>query len=67
MQTILATLEDTWLTKKDIYIEFIDFGNAFGSIDHVWLLIIMLDLGSPSDAIEIIKKILFRSHHVISK
>ena len=54
---ILAPLEDARLTNKDIYITYIDFRNAFGSIDHARLLALMEDLGYPSDAIEIIGNI----------
>ena len=57
IQTIIATLEDTKLTTKDIYLTYIDFRNAFGSIDHARLLAIMEDLGYPLDAVEIIDNI----------
>jgi hypothetical protein len=57
IQMILASLEDARLTNKDIYISYIDFRNAFGSIDHARLLAIMEDLGYPTDAIEIIGNI----------
>jgi hypothetical protein len=54
---ILVSLEDARLTNKDIYITYIDFRNAFGSIDHARLLALMEDLGYPTDAIEIIGNI----------
>ena len=54
---ILASLEDASLTNKDIYITYIDFQNAFGSIDHARLLALMEDFGYPTDAIEIIGNI----------
>ena len=57
IQMILASLEDARLTNKDIYITYIDFRNAFGSIDHARLLALMEDLGYPSDAIAIIGNI----------
>ena len=57
IQMILASLEDARLTNKDIYITYIDFKNAFGSIDHARLLALMEDLGYPTDAIEIIGNI----------
>ena len=57
IQTIIATLEDARLTTKDIYLTYIDFRNAFGSIDHARLLAIMEDLGYPLDAIEIVGNI----------
>ena len=57
LQTIIATLEDARLTTKDIYLTYIDFRNAFGSIDHARLLAIMEDLGYPLDAVEIVGNI----------
>jgi hypothetical protein len=47
LQTLIAALEDARLTNQDIYILYIDFKNAFGSIDHARLLAIMKDLGYP--------------------
>src|SRR6202022_1464921 len=57
IRTIIATLEDARLTTKDIYLTYIDFRNAFGSIDHTRLLAIMEDLGFPPDTIEIVGNI----------
>lgn len=54
IQIILTALEDTQLTKIDIFITYTDFGNVFGSIDHAWLLAIMLNLGYPNDVVAII-------------
>ena len=56
-QMIIAALEDARLTAKDIYLTYIDFRNAFGSIDHARLLALMEDLGFPIDAIEIVGNI----------
>jgi hypothetical protein len=39
--------EDARLTTNDIYLTYVDFRNAFGSIDHAKLLAIMEDLGYP--------------------
>jgi hypothetical protein len=57
------------LTHQDIYLLYIDFKNAFGSIDHARLLSIMVDIGYPQDAINLIgniysnsSTIFFRSH-----
>jgi hypothetical protein len=47
LQTLITTLEDSRLTQQDIYLLYIDFKNAFGSIDHARLLAIMADLGYP--------------------
>jgi hypothetical protein len=57
IQLIIATLEDAKYTKQDIYILYIDFKNAFGSIDHARLLIVMEDIGYPIDAISLIGNI----------
>jgi hypothetical protein len=54
---IIATLEDAKLTNKYIYLTYIDFCNAFGSIDHARLLALMEDLKYPSDVIEIVGNI----------
>jgi hypothetical protein len=48
---IIAALEDARLTTKDIYLVYIDFRNAFGSIDHAHLLALMKDLNFPIDAV----------------
>ena len=44
LQVLIAALEDARFTNQDIYILYIDFKNAFGSIDHARLLAIMKDL-----------------------
>jgi hypothetical protein len=38
LQTLIAALDDSKLTQQDIYLLYIDFKNAFGSIDHDRLL-----------------------------
>ena len=58
---IIAALEDAKLTNKDIYLTYIDFRNAFGSIDHVRLLALMEDLGYPSNAVELVGDIYIHS------
>jgi hypothetical protein len=57
LQTLIAALEDSKLTQQDIYLLYIDFKNAFGSIDHARLLTIMADLDYPQDAINLIGNI----------
>jgi hypothetical protein len=57
LQTLISTLEDARLTNQDIYVLYIDFKNAFGSIDHAKLLGIMKDLGYPQDVVALIGKI----------
>lgn len=54
---VIAALEDVKLTNKDIYLTYIDFQNAFGSIDYTRLLALMKDLGFPLDAVKIIGNI----------
>ena len=51
---IIAALEDAKLTNKDIYLTYIDFRNAFRSIDHARLLALMEDMGYPTNAVEIV-------------
>jgi hypothetical protein len=46
VQTLIVALEESRLTQQDIYLLYIDFKNAFGSIDHTRLLAIMADLAT---------------------
>jgi hypothetical protein len=57
LQTLIAALEDARFTNQDIYLLYIDFKNAFGSIDHARLLAIMKDLGYPNDAVALVGNI----------
>jgi hypothetical protein len=66
IQTLIAALEDAKFTTQDIYLLYIDFTNAFGSIDHVRLLAIMSDLGYPLDAIQLIGSIYSESYTTIT-
>ena len=52
-------------TKISIYLLFIDFTNAFGSIDHAKLLAIIYDLRFSKDAIKLIGSIYSQSHTTI--
>jgi hypothetical protein len=61
LQIILSALEDAKFTNQDIFLLYIDFKNAFGSIDHARLLTIMTDLGYPVDAIHLIGNIYSQS------
>jgi hypothetical protein len=61
LQLLIAALEDARFTNHDIYILYIDFKNAFGSINHARLLAIMRDLGYPTDAINLIGNIYSQS------
>ena len=57
LQLLLALLEDAKIAKKDIYLLYIDFTNAFGSVDHPRLIHILGLLGFPPDCIDIIQDI----------
>jgi hypothetical protein len=67
LQTLIAALEDSRLSQQDIYLLYIDFKNAFGSIDHAKLLAIMADLGYPQDAINLIGNIYSNSSTIFSR
>jgi hypothetical protein len=54
---IVAILKDTRLTNKDIYLTYIDFKIAFGSIDHTRFLALMKDFSYPLDVVEIVGNI----------
>jgi hypothetical protein len=66
LQTLIAALEDSRPTQQDIYLLYIDFKNAFGSIDHARLLVIMADLGYPQDTINLIGNIYSNSTTIFS-
>ena len=61
IQLLIAALEDAKFTNQDIYILYIDFKNAFGSIDHARLLAIMKDFGYPTGSINLIGNIYSQS------
>ena len=66
IQLPIAALEDARLTNQDIYILYIDFKNAFGSIDHAKLLAIIKDLGYPTDSINLIGNIYSQSSTIFT-
>jgi hypothetical protein len=66
LQILNAALEDSRFTQQDIYLLYIDFKNAFGSIDHARLLAIMVDLRYPQDAINLIDNIYSNSIRMFS-
>jgi hypothetical protein len=66
IQLLIGALEDARLMNQDIYIFYIDFKNAFGSIDHARLLAIMKDLGYPTDAINLIENIYSQSSTIFT-
>ena len=54
IQMLLGVLEDAKLTKQDIYLLYVDFTNAFGSVDHPRMIALLEDLGFPSDCVNIV-------------
>ena len=66
IQVLIAALEDARLTNQNIYILYIDFKNAFGSIDHARLLAIMKDLGYPTDSVNLIGNIYSQSSTIFT-
>ena len=56
------TLEDAKLYKQDVYALIVDFTSAFNTTDHDKLLIIMFDLGFPTDAIDVVKNLYYQAH-----
>ena len=59
---MIASLEDAKFSSQDIYMLYIDFTNAFGSIDHVQLLTIMFDLGYLDDVVSLVENIYSKSY-----
>jgi len=55
LQRLRLALEDAKLTKSDIQVLYVDFTDAFGSVDHARLHCIMESMGIPRDAIAVIK------------
>ena len=66
LQLLIAALEDAEFTNQDIYLLYIDFKNAFGSIDHARLLAIMKDLGYPEDAVRLVGNIYTHSNTIFA-
>ena len=64
LQLLITTLEDAQFTNQDIYLLYIDFKKAFGSIDHAWLLAIMKDLEYSEDAIKLVGNIYSQSNTI---
>ena len=64
LQLLIAALEDARFTNQDIYLLYIDFKNAFGSLDHARLLAITNDLGYPEDAVTLVENIYSNSNTI---
>ena len=54
IQMLLGVLEDAKLTKQDIHLLYMDFTNAFGSVDHPRMIALLEDLGFPADCVDIV-------------
>ena len=59
-------LEDAKLTKSDIQVLYVDFTDAFGSVDHARLKCIMESMGIPGDAVDMVKD-LYQGDSVVVK
>lgn len=55
IQKIIVALEDSKFTNQDIYLIYLDFKNAIGSIDHPKLLFIMEDLGYSTNIVKLLE------------
>jgi hypothetical protein len=55
-------LEDAKLYKQDVYALIVDFTSAFNTTDHDKLLIILFDLGFPTNAIDVVKNLYYQAH-----
>jgi len=57
LQNVIMALEDAKASHKDIYALIVDFIFAFNTTDHDCMLMIMYDLGFPTDAIKTVKNL----------
>ena len=64
LQLLIAAFENARFTNQDIYLLYIDFKNAFGSLDHARLLAITKDLGYPEDVVTLIGNIYSNSNTI---
>lgn len=55
IEMMIMALEDAILTKQNIYLMQADMKEAFNTISHDKLLMILYDLGFSTDAIEVVK------------
>jgi hypothetical protein len=54
---VTSVIEDAQHFKRNLYITYIDFANAFGSVGHAQLAHILQAVGLPQDAIDIIREL----------
>ena len=66
LQLLIAALKYAKFTNQDIYLLYIDFKNAFGSLNHTRLLAIMKDLGYPEDVVTLIGNIYSHSSTIFT-
>jgi len=57
LQNVMNIMPNAKISKKDLYLLYVDFSSAFNTIDHDKLLCIMHDLPFPEDAIEVIAEL----------
>jgi ribonuclease HI len=55
LDMMTMVMEDAYLFKQNIYLMQADMTEAFDTISHDKLLVILYDLGFPTDAIEVVK------------
>jgi exonuclease III len=55
IQMLQMAIEDAELSQQDLYTMQVDFSSAFNTIDQDRLLMVMYDLGFPTDAVEVVK------------
>ena len=57
LQSLLNVYEDACLSKQNVYAVYIDYSNAFNTINQDKLLQILYDLGFPNVAVDAVKNI----------
>jgi hypothetical protein len=57
LQMLVMAIEDARATGQDLYVMLVDFSSAFNMTDHDKTLMLMYDLGYPTDAVEVVKDI----------
>jgi hypothetical protein len=65
IEMMIMALEDAMLTKQDIFLLFTDMTEAFDTISHRKLLMILYNLGFPPDAIETVKDLYTNARTVV--
>ncbi len=66
LQTLVQTLKDAKVSKKDIVMLKTDLSSAFNSVDHPRLFEIMRRLGMPQDAVAVVRDLYTGAHTRIS-